>query len=613
MPSRRSLLIQSGVLALQAILLCACIDQGIPRIAVVQGDDDTSPLAGRVVTVDGIVSGDFQDGDANSRDDLGGFFLQDAEPDGNPATSDGIFVFEQRMRVDVATGDRLRVTGEVIEYFGETQLVAESVTVLGKGRVQPFALALPVDALATNADGMAIADLEAYEGMLVRIDAPLTVVDLRDLESHGAVLLHAGGRAFQFTNANRPDVEAYAEHRSAFARRSLILDDGQRAADRRPARYLFPNGNAADQRPIRTGDRVVGLTGVLRYSRGSGSNGTEAFRLMPVADPAFESAAPRPPAPPRGEALRVMSFNALNFFTTLAAGDNVCGPGRLSCRGANTLREFERQRARLAEAIARADADIVGLMEIENDEGATLRSLVAALEARSDESWRSVETGSIGDDAIKVGIVYRPDRASTVGRHAILDSTVDAEFDDDRNRPALAQTFEQSSGDRVTVVVNHLKSKGSDCNDLGDPDRNDGQGNCNRTRARAAAALARWLATDPTGSDSDDVLIIGDLNAYLQEDPLVALESAGFVNLLESQIGDDAYSFVFRGESGALDHALASPSLLPRVVRVVDWHINADEAEMLDYNLEGGRDPALFKADEPWRASDHDPIVVDIE
>ena len=109
------------------------------------------------------------------------------------------------------------------------------------------------------------------------------------------------------------------------------------------------------------------------------------------------------------------------------------------------------------------------------------------------------------------------------------------------------------------------------------------------------------------------MLIIGDLNAYLEEDPIRALEAAGFINLLDRELGGTAYSFVFDGRAGALDYALASPSLAPMVVATTEWHSNADEPNLFDYNLDFGRDPALFEGDTPWRSSDHDPVIVDLE
>ena len=175
-------------------------------------------------------------------------------------------------------------------------------------------------------------------------------------------------------------------------------------------------------------------------------------------------------------------------------------------------------------------------------------------------------------------------------------------FDTRRNRPALAQTFEQTSNKaRLTIVLNHLKSKGSSCEPYGDPNIGDGQGNCNGKRTAAALAIADWVATDPTGSGDSDVLIIGDLNAYLLEDPLTTLKNAGFTNLVENHSGLAAYSFNYDGESGALDHALASKSLTTQVSGVVEWHINADEPAALDYKLGNGRDPGLFNGAIPYR------------
>ena len=229
-------------------------------------------------------------------------------------------------------------------------------------------------------------------------------------------------------------------------------------------------------------------------------------------------------------------------------------------------------------------------------------------------SYDFVDTGTIGDDAIKVGFIYRPAAVTPQGAFAILDAAVDPRFDDSRNRPALAQTFAQNSdGAEVTLVITHLKSKGSDCDDAGDPNTGDGQGNCNLTRNGAAAALADWVLSDPTSSGDGDVLLLGDLNAYVAEDPLTTLKGAGLVNLVEAANGADAYSFVFDGQSGALDHALATPGLVPQVAETIEWHINADEPPVLGYDLEFGRNPALFDATSPYRSADHDPIIVGLD
>ncbi|HSL30709.1 MAG TPA: PxKF domain-containing protein, partial [Anaerolineales bacterium] len=207
-----------------------------------------------------------------------------------------------------------------------------------------------------------------------------------------------------------------------------------------------------------------------------------------------------------------------------------------------------------------------------------------------------------------------------VGDFAILDSSVDPRFVDTRNRPALAQTFEENAtGARFTVVVNHLKSKGSGCGPS-DDDTTTGQGNCNGTRTLAAQALADWLASDPTGSGDSDVLIIGDLNSYAKEDPIVALQNAGYTDLVAAFGGPSAYGYVFDAQLGYLDHALSNPSLTPQVTDVAEWHINADEIPLFDYNDDQRTaDEAAFEEEsdslplyEPneFRTSDHDPVIV---
>jgi Ca2+-binding RTX toxin-like protein len=173
------------------------------------------------------------------------------------------------------------------------------------------------------------------------------------------------------------------------------------------------------------------------------------------------------------------------------------------------------------------------------------------------------------------------------------------------------------------VAVNHLKSKGSDCNDVNDPDTGDGQGNCNLTRLAAAQALVDWLATDPTGSGDPDFLIIGDLNSYAKEDPIDAIKAGpddmpgtgdDYTNLIEQYIGTYAYSFVFDGQFGYLDHALSSASLTPQVSGATEWHINADEPDLLDYDT-SFKPPAQEAIYEPnaYRSSDHDPVIVGLE
>ncbi len=622
MPAMRILTLMTGI-----VLLAACggggggsaatptppPPSGSTAIGAIQGTGATSPFDGQTVTVRGQVTGDFQESDGDTRRNLGGFYLQDGPPDGNIDTSDGIFVFDgDTPAVDVNVGDVVEVTGDVAEYFGETQLNATTVRVVGTGTRIPVPINLPVSETTTNSDGDLIADLERYEGMLVEFTGTLTVTEVRNLEQFGEVTLSEGGRLYQFTNGNAPDAAGYDAHKELNARRTIVLDDGLRT--RNPDEIHYLNAGSTSDYSIRSGDTLTGLVGNLRYSRGSGGNGDETWRLMPTMDPEFVAANPPPGGPSIGGSIRVASFNVENFFTTIDAGQDNCGPaGNAGCRGADSAAEYTRQLDKIVTALELMNADIVGLVELENNADASLIALVDALNSRvGSGAYTYVDTGTIHDDVIKTGFIYRVATIDTAGNYAVLDRNVDSRFNDARNRPALAQSFTvRATGALFTLAINHLKSKGSPCDADGDPNLGDGQGNCNMTRTNAAAALADWMATDPTGSGDDDFMILGDLNAYTREDPLTALTNAGLVNLLDG--ATEPYSFSFDAQAGALDHAVASASMAAQVVDVIEWHINADEPELHDYNLEFGRDPALFDASTPFRASDHDPVVVGLD
>jgi predicted extracellular nuclease len=349
----------------------------------------------------------------------------------------------------------------------------------------------------------------------------------------------------------------------------------------------------------------------------------DLYRIQPTEGADHDNVNPRTAQPDAvGGNLKVASFNVLNYFTTLdyPTGnplDNKCGPlQNQECRGADADQpdEFTRQRDKIIAALTAIDADVVGLIEIENHPGdVPTADLVSGL-----SGYDYIETGAIGSDAIRMAFIYKPANVTPVGDYAVLDTSVDSRFLDDFNRPALAQTFIQNTdGGIVTVVVNHLKSKGSDCNAIGDPDTGDGAGNCNQTRLAAAEALVDWLATDPTGSGDADVLIIGDLNSYDKEDPIDAIlagadDASGtdddYTDLLFQFIGEFAYSYVFDGQLGYLDHGLANQALLSEVTGTTVWHINADEPDLIDYDtsFKGPNQDAIYAPD-AYRSSDHDP------
>ena len=134
-----------------------------------------------------------------------------------------------------------------------------------------------------------------------------------------------------------------------------------------PATSRHLTAGAAADYSIRTGDSITGITGNLRYSRGSGGGGEEGWRLMPTENTVFVDDNPRPGAPSVAGSIRVASFNVLNFFSNVDAGQAICGPlGNQNCRGADSAEELSRQLEKIVTAIALMDADIIGLIDNRN-------------------------------------------------------------------------------------------------------------------------------------------------------------------------------------------------------------------------------------------------------
>ncbi|GAA1762471.1 hypothetical protein GCM10009747_22330 [Agromyces humatus] len=559
----------------------------VVTIGAVQGSGDVSPSVGDTVEIEGVVVGDFQ-----STGQYDGYYLQDAG-DGDAATSDGIFVYAPG-GLDVAVGDEVHVVGEVSEFFGMTEVTADAAAVCATGLAVPAAEAFSIPA--------APGDYESLEGMRVTLSQELAILETFEYARYGTIDVGIG-RQMTPTAVVEPGSPEFDELVAKNLAERITIDDGRFFQNPDPA--IHPNGDVFTlDNSFRGGDLVSNLTGILDHRRDGTDNSSIRWRVQPTEGADFEAVNLRADngVPEVGGTTKVASFNVLNYFTTLDS------------RGANTPEEFERQEAKIVSAIAEIDADIVGLIEIENNGDEAVGTLVEALNDEvGDGTYDFISTGVLGTDVITTALIYKPAEVAPTGDHAVLTEVEDPRFNTDLNRPALAQTFtDVRAGGEVTVVVNHLKSKGSAC--AGDPDLGDGAGNCNVTRTLAAEALADWLAGDPTGQGAGNEVIMGDLNAYDKEDPIDALREAGYSDLLFEDQGEEAYSYVFDGQLGYLDYALAGAGLTERVTGAAAWHINSDEPNLIDYDMtfKLPAQDALFAPDE-WRSSDHDPVIVGLD
>ena len=561
-------------------------DCGDPFTAIydIQGDGEESGFHGDTVVTEGIVTVDLQQGS-----ELSGFFIQAVSGDGDPATSDGLFVYHRdywNPSFDPSVGDLVRVQGTIDEHYGQTQMEFLDAAAICDTGLEPEATT--VFAREFNANP------ESYEGMYVRFPRPMAVTDTYNLHVFGEVWLGEKGVVEQPTNEYSPGSKADALAEDNMAR-SVLLDDSSTWRYPDPVPYTRRKGT------LRLGDTTHDLVGAINYAY-------DYYRIQPQ-DPASVNFVPKNkrPAEPKsyGGNLVVASINTLNYWTTLGG------------RGADYQDQLDVQTEKLVAEILGTGADIVGLQEIENHPDNTpILTLVEELNAaQGAEVWSWVGPHDANSYPILNEIIYRHDRVDTVGDPVTVADPVFDNIPPGRSEPIgrrpVAQTF-AFKGETFTVISNHFKSKGCSGASGLDEAQGDGQSCFNATRVGQAERVLEMVDDLIEDTGDPDVIVLGDLNAYLEEDPILTLESE-LIHLVRKW-DKDPYSYTFFAGfaapwigRGLLDHALVTPSMEKMVKRAEVWHINADEPRFLDWY-----DPSRV-APGPYRASDHDPVIISLK
>ncbi len=559
-----------GVIALLLVLLSACgLKDDIATLAVcppttsiheIQGRDFESALRGQSVVVAGVIT---------LRTDAGLYIESlDQDRDQDPGTSEGLFLAVETPDARLQPGIVVTASGTV-EELGERRDTQTALGNLSALNICGEPQARPISAVTLPLGG---GDREALEGMRVTLDSASIVTGVYELRD-GNFRVSRDFYLPQPTEVARPGNEARQQQSRNW---DNILN------------VALPPGEST---PFKVGDELVSDAGVL------GNDGfgprlylEEAPRL--IQQPIAELAAPSPAA------LRVVSLNLLNYFNGDGLGGDFPTP-----RGAETPAEFQAQRERFQAALAMMQPHVLAVQELENDgfeAGSAAGDFIEDLEQATGHSWAVARPDAprIGTDQITVGVFYRTDKVRAIGPALLLDA---APFDM-LNRVPLAQILEQTSnGLRFVVNVNHFKSKGG-CPDQGrDQDQNDGQGCWNPTRLAAATELAPWLNALADSEAQGRALLLGDLNAYRMENPVQHLIAEGFWDLTASAGERHQYTYVFRGQSGSLDHALATPALMEDV----------ESARIL--NINSGFPPGMELSPAWVRNSDHDPIIIDLQ
>ncbi|SKB07818.1 ExeM/NucH family extracellular endonuclease [Aeromicrobium choanae] len=596
-------------------------------IAQIQGTGAASPRVGQTVTTTGVVTALYASGGFN------GAYIQTPGTGGTAGpASHGLFVFgsSTAFAQSVDLGDTIDVTGAVSEFNGLTQITAASwKDATTAGTVTPTPVTFP----------MAEAQRESLEGMLVDATAgTYTITNNYGTNTFGELGLAAGDTVLpQPTNEVRPRTSAYDALVAQNAARMITLDDGKsinftsgtnRAS---PGPWLTPTNEVRTGASVTIDDPLVldwrNSTWKLQPTQPFAAGGESAT----IAPQSTRETAPKDV----GGAVKLASFNVLNYFTT--TGEDWVSSNRGTCtwytdrdgnritvntctnngpRGAANDVSLARQQAKIVKAINTLDADVLSLEEIEDtgslggaDRDEALKTLVAALNADAgSQRWAAVLSPSTiptsGRDVIRTAFIYQRDAVEPVGPSVILDSPAFANA-----RAPLAQEFRPVDGDAgqdFLAIVNHFKSKGS--GDGVNADQGDGQGASNRARVGQAEALVDFVNSLEAQSDTDRVFLLGDFNSYAKEDPLAIIEDAGFVNVDQRLTDEETYQF--EGMHGSLDHVFASSAAFARVTGADVWTINAPESIGREYSRFNNNVTNLFDASTPFRASDHDPVIV---
>lgn len=599
-------------------------------IPEIQGTGAESPLKGQNVSTQGVVTAVWQ-----GEKSLNGFTIQTPGTGQTAPTdaSEAVFVYTGGTGFYPEIGDSVEVTGNVDEYFGQTQIALSNGSVLSDAL--PAVTPLAIDALPEGDE-----EREKLESMLLKPGVH-TVTDNYGLNRYGELGLAPGTEALrQPTDIVSPGTQEQKDMEAANAAKYVILDDGSTrdfsrdgASTKLP--YIMQNGS--EVKTIRTTNQVEFADSgvILGY-------GHEQWRFQPTAMITGDSAAAdlpitwdpaRPEAPQVAGDYTVAAFNVLNFFINLGEDNgaksykdrfgNGVGSDSGTFRGAWSESAFNDQKGKILTALESLDADVIGLSEIENAANTVggsyddaVKYLVGELNSRAgSEKWDYVKApanASADTDVIRTAIIYKKDRVKPVGEATLLE---DARFKGTARTP-LAAEFQPVSDrcavegpDSFVVVTNHFKSKGSVAN--GDADTGDGQGNNPNVRNAHAQAVLDGLAKQPQWQKKA-TFVMGDLNTYSKEDAISVFRNAGYTIPVEELNAQEDWqnvaSYQFSGRLGSLDHILANEHVDAQAAQT--WNINSDEPIAMEYSRRNYTGGDVFEADNPYRSSDHDPVKV---
>lgn len=411
-----------------------------------------------------------------------------------------------------------------------------------------------------------------YDGKLVELNQTLYVTNIGSWNKYGEITL-SSKRLMSPTEVALPGSDEYrtivAENNSD----QLILSDGS------DKQYPNPRPWTGGKNYIRTGaytNRIVGVFTIEEYG----------YTITPTETPLFEgNERPTMPTKLGDYDIKVCGFNLKIYIATEWDGDY--GPASKA--------EAEKQHAKIVKALNAIDADVFGLVEVQQGQVALEKLANALNELDPSAQYTYINDGTqVYGTYTKAGYLYKASKVKPIRQLQSNDTGV-------KNRKK-AQGFEiLETGEKFIYMINHFKAKsGKGSGD--NADSGDGQSTYNGDRVREATAIVTFAKSCATYFGDNDVIVMGDLNAYSMEDPIRIFTDAGYTNLIK-KYDANGYSYSYRGTVGCLDHALANEAIEAQVTGCEVFHINTDESTVFAYD-------GYSYENNMYRSSDHDPVVV---
>ena len=409
----------------------------------------------------------------------------------------------------------------------------------------------------TDTENWKYTSLQSYVGQTIRFDVPFYVCN-----NYSSNLTISPKRTFTPTNQALPLSDAYLALLNANKYGSITLT------------------NVSGYH--RMGERLHNLT-VKVNSQTSVSLVSCDWRGNTRAD--MEKGPDYDAIDMRGQHTLLVCCMNLEYYLVENLGGNM---------GASNSSEHQKQRAKVSKALAKINADLYGLVEIEQGQSA-LAEIASDLSKNTGRQFSYIDDGgSASGTYTKSGFVYCSDVLEPYGKLRENNTGV-------QKRKKTQAFVEKTTGEKFLFSVNHFKAKsgnGSGAN----ADQGDGQGSYNADRVKEAKSVLTHYENDRFYYGDNDILIMGDFNAYAMEDPITTLKEGGMIDLHRAFHADSSYSYTYRGSTGYLDHAMCNTTLYSQVTGMVAYHINSDESD--NYTYDKSNDQTMF------RSSDHDPVIV---